>query len=124
MAFNTSRALCVLGRPVALGRGTRGSRKDHSSSERSLWYAFLMLGIVPSKYLNTPFQTVSRNCLRSPWDTRNVASTRHRSGSVALFWVPKHRPNPRLERYSTPFQTVSLGNRVNKAGLLRNRSLV
>jgi hypothetical protein len=28
--------LCVLGGPVALGRGRRGSRKNHSASERSV----------------------------------------------------------------------------------------
>ena len=54
-----SRVLCILGRPVVLGMGRWGSRKDHSSSERSVWYAFLMLGILPSEYLRTPFQTVS-----------------------------------------------------------------
>jgi hypothetical protein len=42
-----------------LGMGRWGSRKDHSASERSLWYAFLMLGILPSEYVSTPFQTVS-----------------------------------------------------------------
>ena len=57
--FRTSRVLCILGRPVGLGMGRWGSRKDHSASERSLWYAFLMLGILPSECLSTPFQTVS-----------------------------------------------------------------
>jgi len=51
--------LCVLGGPVAFGRGRWGSRKDHSASERMLWYAFLMLGFLPSECLRTPFQTVS-----------------------------------------------------------------
>jgi hypothetical protein len=58
-AFRISRVLCILGRPVVLGMGRWGSMKDHSSSERSVWYAFLMLGILPSEYLRTPFQTVS-----------------------------------------------------------------
>ena len=44
---------------MALGAGRWGSRQLHSASERSLWYAFLMLGILPSEPLRTPFQTVS-----------------------------------------------------------------
>src|SRR5215213_5777172 len=59
MAFRISRVACILGRPVALGAGRWGSRQLHSASERSLWYAFLMLGILPSCHLRTPFQTVS-----------------------------------------------------------------
>src|SRR5215212_4122344 len=31
----------------------------HSASDRSLWYAFLMLGILPSEHFRTSFQTVS-----------------------------------------------------------------
>src|SRR5918994_8016813 len=64
MALRISRVVCILGRPVALGTGRWGSRKLHSASERSLWYAFLMLGILPSEYLSTPFQTVSRRSSR------------------------------------------------------------
>src|SRR5688500_16355710 len=48
-----------LGRPVAFGAGKWPARQPHSASDRSLWYAFLMLGILPSKCLSTPFQTVS-----------------------------------------------------------------
>ncbi len=34
--------------------------RDHSSSERLGWYAFLIaLGILPSHRLRTPFRTVS-----------------------------------------------------------------
>ena len=32
--------------------------QSHSASERSVWYGFLMLGIVPGHHLRTPFQTV------------------------------------------------------------------
>src|SRR5215207_3038269 len=60
MASRTSRKVCSLGRPWASGTGRWGLRQDHSASERSLWYAFLMLGILPSERLRTPFQTVSR----------------------------------------------------------------
>src|SRR5829696_336572 len=59
MASRISRVACILGRPVALGAGRWDSRQLHSASERSVWYAFLMLGILPSEYLRTPFQTVS-----------------------------------------------------------------
>src|SRR5215203_6092536 len=59
MASRISRVLCSLGRPVALGTGRWGSMQLHSASERSLWYPFLMLGILPSEHLRTPFQTVS-----------------------------------------------------------------
>src|SRR5215217_8290047 len=59
MAFRISRVVCILGRPLALGGGRWDSRQLHSASERSVWYAFLMLGILPSERLRTPFQTVS-----------------------------------------------------------------
>jgi len=49
-----------LGTSGGLGTGRWGSRQPHSASERSLWYALLMLGILPSECLRTPFQTVSR----------------------------------------------------------------
>src|SRR5215208_3432614 len=49
--------------------GRWGSMKDHSSSQRSVWYAFLMLGILPSEYLRTSFQTVSRR------SSKNASST-------------------------------------------------
>lgn len=43
------------------GQRTSRARKDciHSVSERSVWYACLMLGILPSRGLRTPFQTVT-----------------------------------------------------------------
>jgi hypothetical protein len=59
MASRTSCRGWILGHPVALGAGRRGSRQPHSASDRSVWYAFLMLGILPSEFLRTPFQTVS-----------------------------------------------------------------
>jgi hypothetical protein len=71
--------LCVLGRPVALGTGSWGSRKDHSSSERSLWYAFLKLGILPSECLSTPFQTVSG---RSSQDSPSMHSGEYQALGV------------------------------------------
>jgi hypothetical protein len=40
MALRISRVLCILGRPVGVGVGRRGSRKVHSASERSVWHAF------------------------------------------------------------------------------------
>jgi hypothetical protein len=49
----------IRGGPLALGVGRWDSRQLHWASERSLWYAFLMLGILPSECLRTPFQTVS-----------------------------------------------------------------
>src|SRR5215217_7879467 len=54
--------------------GRWGSRQDHSALERSLWYAFLMLGILPSERPRTPFQTVSTLC--SPQGYAFVSSRR------------------------------------------------
>src|SRR5215204_56191 len=59
MASRTSRRVCSLGRPAALGTGRWGSMQDHSASERSVWYALLMLGTLPRHVLKTPFRTVS-----------------------------------------------------------------
>src|SRR5215218_9816321 len=59
MALRISRRVCTLGRPGALGAGTKGSMWNHSASDKSVWYALLMLGTLPSHYLRTPFRTVS-----------------------------------------------------------------
>src|SRR5215212_7443981 len=59
MASRISRRPWRRGRPSALGAGRWSSKQPHSASERSVWYAVLMLGILPSEYLRTPFQTVS-----------------------------------------------------------------
>src|SRR5215212_9099091 len=72
MAFRISRVVCILGRPVALGVGRWGSRQLHSASERSVWYAFLMLGILPSECLRPPFQTVSRRSSQNPLTGNSV----------------------------------------------------
>jgi hypothetical protein len=41
--------------------GTWGSMQDHSASERSVWYALLIMpGILPGHRIRTPFQTVSK----------------------------------------------------------------
>src|SRR5829696_5506389 len=59
MALRISRRVRTLGRPGALGAGTKGSMWNHSASDKSVWYALLMLGTLPSHYLRTPFRTVS-----------------------------------------------------------------
>src|SRR5215210_3010980 len=60
MAFRTSRRVCTLGRPGALGVGMWGSMQDHSSSERSVGYVFLIRARVANYHLTTPFRTVSK----------------------------------------------------------------
>src|SRR5215210_1403085 len=57
MASRISRKVCTLGRPVALGTGRWGSMQDHSASDKSVWYALLMLGNLPSYSLKLPFRT-------------------------------------------------------------------
>src|SRR5215204_3356282 len=59
MASRISRKVCTLGRPGALGTGRWGSIQDHSASDKSVWYALLMLGTLPSHLLQAPFRTVS-----------------------------------------------------------------
>src|SRR5215204_1967556 len=59
MASRISRKVCILGRPGALGTGRWGSIQDHSASDKSVWYALLMLGTLPSHLLKAPFRTVS-----------------------------------------------------------------
>src|SRR5215207_10457078 len=59
MASRISRKVCTLGRPGALGTGRWGSIQDHSASDKSVWYALLMLGTLPSHLLKAPFRTVS-----------------------------------------------------------------
>src|SRR5215217_7400396 len=60
MALSISRGLWIGGRPVDFGVGRCGSMQVHSASERSVRYALLMLGRVPSQCLRIPFRTVSR----------------------------------------------------------------
>src|SRR5215210_3222781 len=59
MASRISRKVCTLGRPGALGTGRWGSMQDHSSSERSVGYVFLMCARVANHHRTTPFRTVS-----------------------------------------------------------------
>src|SRR5215204_7631630 len=59
MASRISRKVCTLGRSGALGTGRWGSIQDHSASDKSVWYALLMLGTLPSHLLKAPFRTVS-----------------------------------------------------------------
>src|SRR4028118_1727241 len=54
-----SRRLCTLGRPGAPGVGKWGSMQDHSASDRSVGYVFLMRARVASQHTTTPFRTVS-----------------------------------------------------------------
>jgi hypothetical protein len=35
--------------------------QDHSASDKSVWYALLMLSTLPSHLLKTPFRTVSED---------------------------------------------------------------
>src|SRR4051812_22189667 len=97
------------GTPGGFGSRKEGlSRRPHSASDRSLWYAFLMLlGILPSEFLRTPFQTVSRNCLKSPEGASNVAS---QGTEAPLFGPFRPRYTGQIHPRSvaqTPFQTVS-----------------
>src|SRR5215210_147971 len=76
MASRISRKGWSLGRPGARGCGRWGSMTSHSSSERSLWYALLMVpGILPGHRLKTPFQTVSG---RSTFFSRMLTCERRR----------------------------------------------
>src|SRR5215207_2686973 len=59
MASRISCKVCTLGQPGALGTGRWGSIQDHSASDKSVWYALLMLGTLPSHLLKAPFRTVS-----------------------------------------------------------------
>src|SRR5215213_1180788 len=59
MALRISRKVCTLGRPGALGVGIWGSMQDHSASERSVGYVFLIPARVSNYHLTTPFRTVS-----------------------------------------------------------------
>src|SRR5215207_7111392 len=61
MASRISCKVCTLGQPGALGTGRWGSIQDHSASDKSVWYALLMLGTLPSHLLKAPFRTVSED---------------------------------------------------------------
>jgi hypothetical protein len=64
-----SRKECTRGRPVPAWAGRYGSRQLHSTSERSVGYALLiMLGRVPSHRPNSPFRTVP------VWNSRKFPS--------------------------------------------------
>src|SRR5215207_6123221 len=67
MASRISCKVCTLGQPGALGTGRWGSIQDHSASDKSVWYALLMLGTLPSHLLKAPFRTVSRRRILGSW---------------------------------------------------------
>jgi hypothetical protein len=72
-ASRISRKGCTLGRPEALGMGRWGSIRAHSASERSVWYALLIMpGILPGHHFTIPFQTVSKR-LRQ-WGAPSIAN--------------------------------------------------
>src|SRR5215207_4744249 len=89
MALRISRKGCTLGRPVALGVGRWGSIQDHSASDKSVWYALLMLGTLPSRCPRMPFRTVSlgfsvnKDIARTPsarsLGARSLPKKRHRT---------------------------------------------
>src|SRR5215213_4474073 len=89
MALRISRRVCTLGRPGALGAGTKGSMWNHSASDKSVWYALLMLGTLPSHYLRTPFRTVSlkrsKRGRSSAW-TALLAPAGRRNRASLLVW--------------------------------------
>ena len=67
-ASRISRKGCTLGRPEALGVGRWGSIRAHSASERSVWYALLIMpGILPGHHFTIPFQTVSYSVCHWDW---------------------------------------------------------
>jgi hypothetical protein len=84
MALRISLRECTRGRTGAFGVGKWGSMQAHSASDKSVWYALLMLGRVPSYSLKTPFRTVSEGMFsetrmqfyREPVPRVSVASAR------------------------------------------------
>src|SRR5919107_887093 len=72
MALRISRKVCTLGRPGALGTGRWGSMQDHSASDKSVWYALLMLGTLPSHLLKAPFRTVSERLSEKGYERYSV----------------------------------------------------
>src|SRR5215204_2012646 len=102
MASRISRKVCTLGRPGALGTGRWGSIQDHSASDKSVWYALLMLGTLPSHLLKAPFRTVSPRTLVNsvnrlvaygPGDvfsriSRSTEVRGEEGGDLVLRWVP------------------------------------
>ena len=60
MAFMTSEGCyAALGASGGLGDWQMRFEAAPFGVCKVLWYVFLMLGILPSEYLRTPFQTVS-----------------------------------------------------------------
>ena len=49
--------------------------QDHSASDKSVWYALLMLGTLPGHWLRTPFRTVSEEDFSEVhiWDPANAS---------------------------------------------------
>src|SRR5215204_1134384 len=105
MASRISRKVCTLGRSGALGTGRWGSIQDHSASDKSVWYALLMLGTLPSHLLKAPFRTVSPgtwatiapcvHCSEGYEDgaTSHNSSSRH-SGTSVKRSMPEDSPTP------------------------------
>jgi hypothetical protein len=55
----------------------------HSESERSVWFALFMSGILPGHCLTTPFQTVSEVCSAKLVRVKAKGSTLNRPRQLA-----------------------------------------
>src|SRR5215204_2092014 len=115
MASRISRKVCTLGRPGALGTGRWGSIQDHSASDKSVWYALLMLGTLPSHLLKAPFRTVSEGefCeLRVDGVLRRSTS----ENTTSRYYIPasRRREGPRLCRRGA-FTILAMWRRALKA---------
>src|SRR5215217_6177207 len=95
MASRISRKVCTLGRPGALGTGRWASMQDHSASERSVWYALLMLGRVPSYLLKTPFRTVSEGVFSEVRLQEVLKSSPCLHGAAEALWQEYHGLGPK-----------------------------
>src|SRR5215216_8198163 len=109
MALRISRKACTLGRPGALGAGIWGSIQDHSASDKSVWYALLMLGTLPSRCLRIPFRTVSRDRMKSPYRVRIEPFGLAKIGQRSPIFSPFGTHQWLLRRFLSLFHTVSEG---------------
>src|SRR5215212_10512771 len=114
MASRISRKVCSLGRPGALGAGRWGSMQDHSSSERSVGFHFLMRARVAKYPPRTTFHTVSERLSEKSWKHPSVALQTTVKALLDPF-RPPHKVRIRLRSPPrTPFRTVSPRTSVKK----------
>lgn len=100
--------------------GTWGWMQDHSASERSVWYALLIMpGILPGHRIRTPFQTVSHTESGCILLSMSEKGNSQESESSQLEGLYRKASDPVLRTHLLMVWRMSLGDSIREvAGMV------